>query len=90
MILKKLTGAKSIPNKLLKNFIRSLDPTKDLYNLSIGKNFLNEFVDWIQQSNLNQLYNLDQFKYKTLTCGTIQIFDHFYLRHIRKRFRIFR
>ena len=55
--MKKLTGAKSIPNKLLKNFIRSLDPTKDLYNLSIGKNFLNEFVDWIQQSNLNQLYN---------------------------------
>ena len=90
MIMKKLTGAKSIPNRLIKNFIMSLNPMKDLYDLSLGKNFLNEFVEWIQQSDLNQLHNLELFKYRTLTCGTIQIFDHFYLRHIRKRFRIFK
>jgi len=72
--------------------IRSIDLAKflkniDLNNNNLSKEFKKNFVNWISNSKLNNIQGLDKFNSISITNGSIQIFDHFYLRHHKRRFR---
>jgi len=75
--------------------IKSIDLTKfvtqaDLYDQNLPDRFKKNFVNWISKSKLNSIKGLDNFKYVSLTNGSVQIFDHFYLKYFNRRFRFFK
>ena len=75
--------------------IKSIDLTKflkkiDLYDDTIPNKFKKNFVNWILSSRLNLIHGLQDFNHITLSHGSVQIFDHFYLKHFNKRFRFFK
>ena len=85
-----LRGAKPINDKRTRNYIESLHCTPDLYNESAHSQFIDSFFEWINSSKLNDLRGLEEFTNRKIISGTIQAFDHFYLRHFSRRFRFFR
>lgn len=85
-----LRGAKPVIDNSVKSFINSLSPASCLYSENLHEEFTNRFFDWINSSVFNQIEGLDNFQNRKLIAGTIQAFDHFYLRHYRRRFRFFR
>jgi hypothetical protein len=58
-----------------------------LYDENIVPKFLKTYYDWIQESKLNNLQNLDKFPFVDYTHGTSQAFDFWYMQHHNKRFR---
>jgi hypothetical protein len=58
-----------------------------LHDEHIPKMFKYNFRKWIASSKLNTIAGLDTFNSTSITSGSVQIFDHFYLRHHKKRFR---
>lgn len=48
------------------------------------------FADWLLSSKNNTITHLNDFVNKSFTYGTVQSFDHFFLRHKNKRFRFFK
>ena len=85
-----LRGAKPVVDYTIKEFIDSLDVTKDLYNDNIQQEFTENFYNWINSSELNNLQGLEDFPNKKLVAGTAQAFDHFYLKHKDRRFRFYK
>lgn len=85
-----LRGAKPVVDNSIKSFIKSRNPSIDLYNENIQQEFIEKFSNWIATSSLNKLQGLDAFSSRKLVAGTAQTFDHFYLRHKNKRFRFFK
>lgn len=84
-----LRGAKPVVDNSVKKFITELQPMNDLYNDDIPKQFINNFVNWIKNSKLNNLQGLEEFTNRKLCAGTAQAFDHFYWRYQHRRFRFF-
>jgi len=75
--------------------IKSIDLTKflkhvNLYDSDLPDKFKKNFVNWILSSKLNSIKGLDNFNHISLTNGSIQIFDHFYLKYYQRRFRFFK
>ena len=83
-----LRGAKPVVDNSVREFIESLNPTKDLYNENIQQEFTENFYNWITSSKLNNVQGLDDFPNRKLVAGTAQAFDHFYWRHKNKTFRV--
>lgn len=52
------------------------------------KTYLDTFTAWVCASS-NNIIGLDSFEQKTFCHGTVQAFDHFYLRHAGKCVRFF-
>jgi len=52
--------------------------------------FLTKYKQWIKTTSLNQILNLDEFKYACYSNGTTESFDKFYLKHSNRRFRCFK
>jgi hypothetical protein len=86
----KMNTLSAIPNNSHIKFIESLNTSKFLYDKSIPELFKLNFVKWIKQSTLNKITGLEEYTHVSLTNGSIQIFDHFYLKHFNKRFRFFK
>jgi hypothetical protein len=84
-----LRGAKPVVDNSVRDFIESLNPSKDLYNENIQQEFIENFYNWITSSKLNNIQGLDDFPNRKLVAGTAQAFDHFYWRHKDRRFRFF-
>ena len=63
-----------------KEFIQSLDLNSYLWN-DISEEFLQNFTEWIRNSKLNDFSKIDSYPHKTITCGSIQAFDHWYIAH---------
>ena len=63
-----------------KKFIQSLDLNSYLWN-DISEEFLENFTEWIRNSKLNDFSKIDSYPHKTITCGSIQAFDHWYITH---------
>lgn len=85
-----LRGAKPVVDYYFKHYISNLDCSSELYNDSLPQEFTENFYNWINSSTLNNLQGLDLFPSKRLVCGTVQAFDHFYLKHKAKRFRFYK
>jgi hypothetical protein len=66
-------------------FIRGKTPGGDN---SPNKTFIDDFTQWIIDSERNKISGLDKFKHATFVHGTVQAFDHFYLRHRDKHFKV--
>ena len=49
-----------------------------------------QYFNWIQNSKINKLKNLDLFKELTYTYGTTETFNTFYAKHHNRRFRCFK
>ena len=66
-----------------------------LLNIFVGdndgpnKDFINNFTQWIIDSKRNRIKGLENFKHATFVNGTIQAFDHFYMKYKHKHFKVF-
>ena len=61
-------------------FIHRLDLNSYLWN-DISEEFLENFTSWVKMSKLNDFSKIDSYPHKTITCGSIQAFDHWYISH---------
>jgi hypothetical protein len=61
-----------------------------LDNIHIQNQFIENYVNWIGGSTLNQFKNLNRFPIQAYSNGTTESFDKFYLKHHTRRFRCFR
>jgi len=75
-----------IPNKHVRDVINTV---KFDSTLSVYDRYIEMFDKWIKSSKNNHLTNLDAYTNKKFISGTIQSFDHFYLKHNKLRFRFF-
>ena len=67
-------------------FIRGKTPGGDN---SFNKTFVDDFTQWIIDSKRNKIKGLENFKHATFIHGTVQAFDHFYLKYKHKHFKVF-
>jgi Aminotransferase class I and II len=82
-----LQGARTIPDPVHQEIMQKYDPVKDLYDADLVKDFGTEFFSWITHNKQNQYQGLHRFNHITLCAGSSQAFDHFYLKHHKRRFR---
>ncbi len=76
--------------RFLKEITKKLDfhkITKDKY---LQNKFLKTYKNWILSSKLNNVKNLNRFKYSCYTSGSTQVFDYFYAKNKNRRFRAFK
>ena len=59
-------SARPIPDKRSYEFIKKNINGKNIYKRHLPKDFCQSYFDWILQTKLNYLYNLDKFKSKQL------------------------
>jgi len=85
-----MKSARPISDKTSYNFIKKNMKVPNLYDDTMLETYTQNYSKWIQSSKLNNLKNLNKFKSIQYTHGTAQSFDFFYLKHHKKRFRIFR
>ena len=85
-----VNGLQPIPNQNHENFFNSINPSKFLYDSKITEGFLELFVKWLKNSKNNEIKGLDDFSVLKFSNGSVQIFDHFYLKNHEKRFRFFK
>jgi len=57
---------------------------------NIHYEFLATYKKWIKSSKINNLQNLDKFKFACFANGSSQVFDYFYAKYKNKRFRAFK
>lgn len=73
-------------------FINKILIKKNLYKIHSEKKivdiFLRNYINWISSSKLNKFKNLNKFKFATFSNGTSQVFDMFYLKYNKRRFRL--
>jgi hypothetical protein len=79
-------NAMPVPNWAMRNIIES---TK-VKDVDCNDQYIETFSNWITSSKNNQLLNLDLYKNIKFCHGTIQAFDHFYIRYNTRRFRFFK
>jgi hypothetical protein len=76
------------------NFLKSILKKKSLTNIlndnNLEKNFLKEYRKWLTSSRLNKLQGLNNFKFSSFANGSSQIFDYFYDKNKKRRFRAFK
>ena len=80
-------NSRPIPDKEVVDFLNKSVSPKYLYDENITPKFVNRYYEWIQQSKLNKLHNLDKFSAVDFVHGTSQAFDFWYQKHHNKRFR---
>jgi hypothetical protein len=51
--------------------------------------YIEQFDNWIKSSKLHNLKGLDEYQNIKFSYGTVQCFDHFYIKHNKRRFRFF-
>ena len=85
-----VNGLQPIPNLKHEIFFKSINPSEFLYNPNISEGFLKLFIDWLKNSKNNNIKGLDNFSILKFSNGSVQIFDHFYLKYHEKRFRFFK
>jgi hypothetical protein len=61
-----------------------------LDDIGIQEKFISKYREWISGTRLNSVKGLEQFPVATVSNGTTESFDKFYLKHKNKRFRFFR
>ena len=83
-------SARPIPDRRSYEFIKKNINGKNIYKKHLPKDFCQGYFDWILQTKLNYLYNLDKFKSKQFVHGTAQSFDFFYMDNHTRRFRCFK
>lgn len=52
--------------------------------------FINQYLDWIKSSTLNNIKGIDTYPVRDYSNGTTEAFDHFYIKNSQRRFRCFR
>lgn len=83
-----LRGARPIPNSQVSEFLASINIGSALSDTNISREFLGNWRSWISSSSRNSLRGLEAYSSARLTAGSAQIFDHFYIKHHRRRFRV--
>jgi hypothetical protein len=81
-----IRNAIPIKNPVVWPNVMSLDPLESPRILS--ERYLDFFTRWVLNSS-NDIQGLNMFDKKTFCHGTIQAFDHFYIKHAGKRVRFF-
>lgn len=74
----------------LNNILKNQNLFKILHNDHLQDLFLKEYKKWILSSKLNNLKNLNIFKYSCFSQGSSQSFDYFYSKYKNRRFRAFK
>lgn len=90
-----LRKIRAINDPTVIRFIKSIF-TKDVkfYNSLDDKNVHNKFLEtykkWLISSKLNNLKNLNKYKFACFSNGSSQVFDYFYAKYKNRRFRVFK
>lgn len=71
-------------------FINAACANDCLNNAYIQEEFLSTYKKWIDNTELNNLKNLDKFPIAAYSNGTSESFDKFYMKNNKRRFRCFR
>jgi len=61
-----------------------------LWDTDLQRTFLDEYYSWIQNTTLNTITGIDNFKVKAFTQGATEAFDKFYLKNSNGRLRYFK
>lgn len=82
-------GAWSIHEADTKQFVKS----QILYNTKTGwqpdtQEFLKDYSSWMQQDH--NIQGIEAYKYLAFSNGTTEVFDKFYMRHNRRRLRLWK
>ena len=85
-----LRGARPIPNHAVSEFVASINIGTALSDPNISREFMRNWLQWISSSKRNKLRGLAGYTSIRLTAGSAQIFDHFYIKHHTRRFRVLR
>jgi len=80
-------NSRPIASKEVIDFVNSSVSPKYLYDENILPQFVDTYYNWIQDSKLNKLHNIDKFSAVDFVHGTSQAFDFWYQKHHNKRFR---
>ena len=76
------------------SFLKTVLKKKSLINIlnddNLEKKFLKEYKKWLTSSKLNKLQGLNNFKFSNFANGSSQIFDYFYDKNKKRRFRAFK
>lgn len=85
-------GAGPIRDKLQLETIANLklDYNQILQDDSISYEFLERYYNWIRSTKLNTIKGIELFTFKCYSNGTTEAFDKFYLKHNRRRLRMFK
>ena len=83
-----LRGARPIPNHAVSEFVASINIGTALSDPNISREFMRNWLQWISSSKRNKLRGLAGYTSIRLTAGSAQIFDHFYIKHHTRRFRV--
>ena len=84
---------RAINDPIIIKYIKSIflnDPNfyKSLNDENIHNNFLKSYIKWIKSSKINNLKGLEKYKFACFSNGSSQVFDYFYAKYKKKRFRI--
>ncbi len=78
---------RAIRNDQQEEFINSLNVSQYLWE-DKAQEFIENFKTWLKGSRLNDFSALDKYPHASITCGTAQSFDHWYLKHHRRFIRV--
>lgn len=85
----KYKQGKCIPDPQVLGLLE-LKMSPSVSNVLMEDDFCNIYHKWISSNVNNQILGLDDFPYRAFSNGTTEAFDKFYIRHAKRRFRIWR
>tara|TARA_S200000501_G_C20841288_1_gene751685 strand:+ start:1577 stop:2392 length:816 start_codon:yes stop_codon:yes gene_type:complete len=84
------SGLQPIPNLVHEIFFKNINASNFLYDDNVTDGFYELFVNWLESSVHNEIKGLNNFNVLKFSSGSVQIFDHFYIKHHKRRFRFFK
>ena len=83
-------SSRPVPDTEAYQFIKKNIDGDCLYKKDLPETFCHQYLEWIRNSKLNNLLNVQTYKSLQYVHGTSQSFDFFYLTNHRRRFRTFK
>lgn len=80
-------GAHPVRSQLILNELKKFDV--NLHQVDLPT-YLEKYRQWIYAGKNNKITGLENYQSSAFVHGTIQAFDHFYIRHCNKRFRFYK
>ena len=84
-------GSRFIQDDTTTNHLENLSlPLSDIVLSNYNNEYATAFRKWINESTLNTIKGLDDFKYADFCHGTTETFDKFYAQNYARRLRVFK
>ena len=85
---------RAINDPVVLNYLSKITKKLNFHKITtdekIQNKFLMKYIKWIKGTKLNKLKNIDKFKHACFSNGSTQVFDYFYAKNKKRRFRAFK